>query len=440
MKYFTSFKTLDQFLDQVELLANDDDMRSNWENIKLHEKLLAGFPDRLRSLDPFTNEYEFTVKQFYAHLQGSNYDVTNECLDIDVEYMTNVGYPYSTRSPSTVGNFLIAYGFIIRTMNLPAGSKILDIGAGAGCLTIHLAKMGYQLTCVDINPKFIELLQRMTSKLPNHIEFVCSEMNEIEFESKREYNAILFMEAFHHSSKHRETLKRVKKHLDSKGSIYFAAEPIVDKENDILPYAWGPRLDGESIRSIRKYGWIENGFTKKYFDEMLLRQGFTSYRARSQETHWADLIIASSPLLVDVGATFEFGFDGSGLKLLGEGWSQPESFGVWTCARRASLRFAWPNDIQSLKLVLTLRAFLVNSHSMQSVSIFIGDEKIEQWTFQNITKTKFKRSIILRREMFLNHPFAEIVFQLKPPISPYSLGLSEDRRHLGVALEKLSFV
>ena len=58
--------------------------------------------------------------------------------------------------------------------------------------------------------------------------------------------------------------------LSSKGKIYFAAEPI----SDIFPIPWSLRLDGESLFVIRKHGWMELGFTKTFFRELLHRNGW----------------------------------------------------------------------------------------------------------------------------------------------------------------------
>ena len=59
-----------------------------------------------------------------------------------------------------------------------------------------------------------------------------------------------------------------------------------------MPYPWGPRLDGESLRAIRRFGWMEVGFDEAYLFELLERVGFAWERRRSAESHWADVIVA----------------------------------------------------------------------------------------------------------------------------------------------------
>ena len=68
-------------------------------------------------------------------------------------------FPYYTESAETVGHQLIAIGFIISTMALPAGSRILELGPGWGNTTIALARIGYRVSALDIDPNFVGLIR-----------------------------------------------------------------------------------------------------------------------------------------------------------------------------------------------------------------------------------------------------------------------------------------
>ena len=50
---------------------------------------------------------------------------------------------------------------------LKRGAKILEIGAGTGRYSIALAKMGYNVTAVDLTPKHVDIMKRKSRKLKN---------------------------------------------------------------------------------------------------------------------------------------------------------------------------------------------------------------------------------------------------------------------------------
>lgn len=50
---------------------------------------------------------------------------------------------------------------------LKPGAKILEIGAATGRYSIALAKMGYDVTAVDLTPKYVEIMKRKSRKLKN---------------------------------------------------------------------------------------------------------------------------------------------------------------------------------------------------------------------------------------------------------------------------------
>ena len=73
----------------------------------------------------------------------------------------------------------------------------------------------------------------------------------------------------------------------------------------MVPYPWGLRLDGESIRSISEFGWMELGFSEDYFGELLMRHGFSLRYVASPATWRGHCFIAtpysdSFPILEDV--------------------------------------------------------------------------------------------------------------------------------------------
>jgi cyclopropane fatty-acyl-phospholipid synthase-like methyltransferase len=88
--------------------------------------------------------------------------IENERCDFPTD--ANRPFPYYTESAETVGHQLIAMGFIIKSMALPSGSSILELGPGWGNTTIELARMGYEVTAIDIDPAFVDLIAERAEK------------------------------------------------------------------------------------------------------------------------------------------------------------------------------------------------------------------------------------------------------------------------------------
>lgn len=428
---------LDAAIEEIEVLS-EDARRQRWLELKCDEQLFGGWPQKLKKLDPFSAEYQETVKEFLRHLHKQEYSTSNEGFEIDIGHLQHIGYPYITQSADVVGRFLMAYGFIIKEMGLPPYSRILDIGCGTGSLSIHLARMGYDLTCVDVNPGFVELMTRMTEMLPNQVNCVCANMASLEFLEL--FDGILFMESFHHSMEHRETVARLKRYLKSEGRMFFAAEPVIKQESAILPYPWGPRLDGESLRSMRLWGWVELGFTENYFYEMLRRNGFRCQRTSSSETHWGDLITAQLVRSISWGGILQFNKGTDGTSHLLDGWSQPEEFGTWTVGERANLRLQI--NISETPVVIRMRyvPFLAPNHRSQAVSLYCNGKLLTKWADNGETWREMCREVLIPCPDESDDDDLLLSFEIHNPKSPKDINLTNDERKLGLALISIEYL
>jgi len=62
--------------------------------------------------------------------------------------------------------------FIQKVCNLRKSAKILDLGCGWGRHSIELAKRGYEITGLEINPSYLEEARKRASSTGVKVEFV----------------------------------------------------------------------------------------------------------------------------------------------------------------------------------------------------------------------------------------------------------------------------
>jgi len=428
-----ALKVLDRMLDEYTKYS-EDDKRKNWKKVKFSKDVFEGRTKKLCSLDPFSDEYKEAVFNFYRLLHKYKYHTDDEGYSIEnIDDFSKIGFPYYTKSASVVGDYLMAYGFIIRTMNLPAGAKILDIGSGPGALTRHLMQMGYELTCVDVNNQFIELIIRIADGLGVEVKTLCCDMSDIEVNEK--FDAIIFMESFHHTLEHEKVLSVITQCLGKDGKIFFAAEPIVSDDDDI-PYPWGPRLNFESVYSIRQFGWIEMGYQEEYFRELLLKYGFQCKRFRSNETWWGDVVECKRIPKLKRGDEYYFGSTGNGLPALGYGWANPEKDLTWTDSNEAFLSFVLDKaTVLTVELRFRFVVLLGGCFREQLIRVFVNEKHQHDWRIVGGRMIEVEKSLSFEPDIHSNS--IVVKFEIQSPISPKELGMSTDDRELGIAMKEM---
>ncbi len=238
--------------------------------------------------DPDSAEYRAAQMNLYRLISArSVYDSTvNEHTPLDLPAHIRQPFPYSTKSFSTVGEQLMGVGFLIRAMGLASGGSILEFGPGWGLSTLELALMGYEVTAVDVNPLFVELIRERARRIDLGVTLAVADM--LLYKPEKRYDRVLFYECFHHCADHEKMIARLDEMVAPGGAVIFAAEPII--EDFYAP--WGVRLDGMSAWSIRRFGWLELGFRTDYFRSLLLRHGWNLEILTSGDVSWMKVFVA----------------------------------------------------------------------------------------------------------------------------------------------------
>lgn len=225
--------------------------------------------------DPFTSAYRRWVWDLYAAVSSKgDYSLEHEASPFDLEESIRRPFPYATGSATVVGDDLVARGRIVQALGLPEPARVVEFGPGWGNLTSDLSAMGHDVTAVEVDEGFCRLL---AARAPD-VHVVKSDM--LSFASAfaavptdEPFDAAVFYESFHHCADHLRMLELLHDVVAPEGVVVFGAEPV-----DVLAYPWGPRLDGLSLWSTRRYGWLELGFDERYFADVAHRTGWSLER------------------------------------------------------------------------------------------------------------------------------------------------------------------
>ena len=276
-KVLTTIEELDVKLAECEAAAavSDDELRRVFTTFRM---------DISQSLppDPFSQEYRDRVMALYHHIAGRPYDVSNEISAFNVVEADRRPFPYGTLSSKTAGHFLMGTAFLLHALDLKGGASVVEFGPGWGNTTIWMAMLGFDVTAVDIEPHFCELLTARARRHDVNLTIVNDDFMWAE-KVTDPFDAAVFFECFHHCSDHNRLLKALNRAVKPGGKVYFAAEPIVAD----FPIPWGLRMDGELLWAIRRNGWMELGFSESYFKEALRRSGWGVRKHVFPDLAWA---------------------------------------------------------------------------------------------------------------------------------------------------------
>ncbi|MBM0203769.1 class I SAM-dependent methyltransferase [Micromonospora sp. STR1s_5] len=234
-----------------------------------------------RSADPFSRDYSEWVMTTYRDIAeideyrpSINEADTNVAVDIPLDRY----FPYSTHDLDFIGRYLTGVGMILSALKQPPGSRIVEYGVGWAHVSAALARAGYDVTCVDIEPKFLQLARRQAESVGCTVATHHGRFGERPFPPDApKADAVVFFEAFHHAFEHLEVLRRLRKDvLRPGGVLVLAAEPV----HPGFPYPWGIRPDGHALWAVRRHKWMELGFQEDYLLRALAREGFVTTRTR----------------------------------------------------------------------------------------------------------------------------------------------------------------
>ncbi len=264
----------------------------------------------LSNMNPFSAEYLKAVTAWLETITGRvDYDPARDELASYLETPDASGVApfvpgiYRYGNSTFLGDMMQAFGAVLKVLDVRAGQSVLEYGPGDGQISLALARMGCRVTAVDLEARYLEQIVSQATALGTSIRTLQGSFGTAE--PGILYDRILFFEAFHHALTHHNLARTLLEQLAPGGRIVFAGEPILAPDNYFrctVPYAWGPRLDGLSLRAMRHLGWCELGFTREYFVEMLMRAGFVvEFHDNASTSRGSAYVATRADALLDLG-------------------------------------------------------------------------------------------------------------------------------------------
>ena len=146
---------------------------------------------------------------------------------------------------------------------------------------------------------------------------------------------------------------------------------------------------------------------------------------------------------ITCGETLDFRKQLDKTKFLASGFSSPEKWGTWTIGDKAILKFIYhPGPCIGISLKLTLSAF-VHSKNKRILSFaqlngyLLGKLNFVYKGQANIKPQSY--SLKIPNAYILPDKINAVKFTIRGAQSPYNLGLSGDKRVLGLAFTRMDF-
>jgi SAM-dependent methyltransferase len=160
---------------------------------------------------------------------------------------------------------------IAYTLALPAGARILDIGCGSGWLCEYFARLGYDITGIDISPDLIQIANERLGKVPYGVDhqtplsyrFI---VHDIESEPLSEtFDAVLCYDSLHHFEDEHAVLKNIAAMLDYGAQLFVLEGEKPPESSD---------TEEELRRVMKEYATLESPFIREYLFQILTQYGF----------------------------------------------------------------------------------------------------------------------------------------------------------------------
>jgi Uncharacterised nucleotidyltransferase len=161
---------------------------------------------------------------------------------------------------------------------------------------------------------------------------------------------------------------------------------------------------------------------------------------RSRPSDWRRKFLAERRPNLGLRDAIDLSLSGDAGPSLLYGWSMPETEGRWTEGRQAAIVVDLGSDAGAIQLEIWLSALLVPAAPQMFIDIWANRRRLARWNFVlNKRHAGVHRRTLDVPAVAVKGRYLVLTFLVSHPQSLKSLGLSNDGRHLGIFVRRLSF-
>ncbi len=160
---------------------------------------------------------------------------------------------------------------VASALALPAGRRLLDVGCGSGWLSEYFARLGYEVTGIDISPELIEIAQQRTACVPYDVDHETPLLtrflvHDVERAPLAEtFDAVVCYDSLHHFEDEHAVFRHLSAMVDYGGLLFILEGGKPDE---------GSATEIELTDVMRHYETLESPFDSDYLRELLIKHGF----------------------------------------------------------------------------------------------------------------------------------------------------------------------
>jgi SAM-dependent methyltransferase/glycosyltransferase involved in cell wall biosynthesis len=226
----------------------------------------AGSPGRLPKIEGV--DYKRAALEYPRMLDAerSYYLRTKPFYNLAHKPLKHTGYGMDAethRHFSDFANMAVA-------LALPAGARILDVGCGSGWLSEYFARLGYDVSGIDISDDLIRMARERVERVPYNLDHEtalrCRFLtHDIEIAPLAEkFDAVICYDSLHHLADERAVFRHLAAMLDVGGLLF-----VLEGQKPLA----GSATEDELRDVMRQFGTLESPFSSDYLRELISDNG-----------------------------------------------------------------------------------------------------------------------------------------------------------------------